>query len=206
MRLRIRRHHTPVYVVNRVRNLFWNARHADDPWLTPDSIRLLGGLLRPVDRGVEFGSGRSTPWFASRVAHLTSVETDQAWFRLIQSRLVGQGLSSKVDYRLVNSSVASHVAVARSFPKESLDFSLVDGHHRDVVAVELIDKMRLGGILVVDNAERYLPNPGTSSPSARRPRDGYASEAWKEFAERTSSWRPMWTSSGISDTAIWIRT
>jgi hypothetical protein len=61
-----RSHRTPRYVYHRTRQLFYERAHPADPWLTPAAIGLLSTLLRPADTGVEFGSGRSTLWFAAR--------------------------------------------------------------------------------------------------------------------------------------------
>ena len=65
-----RSHRTPRYVYHRTRQLFYERAHPADPWLTPAAIGLLATLLRPADTGAEFGSGRSTLWFAARVAEL----------------------------------------------------------------------------------------------------------------------------------------
>jgi hypothetical protein len=65
---------TPRYVCNRTRQYLYERRHPDAQWLTPAAIGLLGSLLRPTDGGAEFGSGRSTIWFAERVTGLTSIE------------------------------------------------------------------------------------------------------------------------------------
>jgi putative heme iron utilization protein len=48
--------------------------HPNWPWLTKEAILLLERLLRPDDIGLEFGSGRSTIWFAERVEKLISIE------------------------------------------------------------------------------------------------------------------------------------
>ena len=74
----VRSHRTPRYVYHRTRQLCYERAHPDEPWLTPAAIGLLATLLRPADTGAEFGSGRSTLWFAARVAALTSVEHDTA--------------------------------------------------------------------------------------------------------------------------------
>jgi hypothetical protein len=62
---------------------------------------LLDSWLRPTDRGLEWGSGRSTTWLAARVAHLVVVEHDCGWHARIQRELTSRGLSAKVDRRLI---------------------------------------------------------------------------------------------------------
>jgi hypothetical protein len=61
---------------------------------------MLATLLHPTDRGAEFGSGRSTLWFAARVAELTSVETNTRWHERVTNQLKECGVSN-VEYILV---------------------------------------------------------------------------------------------------------
>jgi hypothetical protein len=46
--------------------------HPDVPWLTRQAVEILEDWLKPGYVGLEWGSGRSTLWFARRVSHLTS--------------------------------------------------------------------------------------------------------------------------------------
>lgn len=78
---------TPRYVINRVRWMFWQKRHPDKPWLTPAYVRFIEQWLSPRDVLVEFGSGRSTAWFASHVAQVISVEHNPQWHRIVQQRI-----------------------------------------------------------------------------------------------------------------------
>ena len=65
-------------------NLYWTMRRRatgklpDRPWRTFDAVARLDGLIRSDWRMVEFGSGKSTLWFAERVASLHSIEHDPA--------------------------------------------------------------------------------------------------------------------------------
>ena len=60
-------HWTPRYVVNRVAWFVYERRNMDKPWLTPRAVELLSELILPTDTGIEWGSGRSTAWFAKRL-------------------------------------------------------------------------------------------------------------------------------------------
>lgn len=60
-------HLTPRYVFNRIAVLLDERRNPEHPWLTADAVRILSTLILPTDIGVEFGSGRSTKWFAQRL-------------------------------------------------------------------------------------------------------------------------------------------
>jgi len=70
------------------------------PWFTQRANSLLPTLLKKPDVGLEFGSGRSTFWFARRVAALTSVEHNAFWHKKVSKTLKEQGLSN-VQYLLI---------------------------------------------------------------------------------------------------------
>jgi predicted O-methyltransferase YrrM len=167
--------------------------------------------LRPTDAGLEWGSGRSTCWFAERVAKLVSVEHNAQWVKTIGKRLSDRSLAGKVDYRLIevtgaNKSIQEYVDVLQDFSDESLDFCLVDGQARDRCALGCLPKIRPGGIVIVDNIELYVPrDPKSPGPQARGPADGYASGIWEQFARTTADWRCIWTTNGVRDTALWVR-
>ncbi len=210
LRSRPLRHLTPRYVFDRARQALYERSHPDDPWLTPAAIRLLGSLLRPTDRGAEFGSGRSTLWFAARVGTLTSVEHDPGWHKAISEMLLERGLHN-VDYILAledqpleRGGESAYARVACGFADDSLDFALVDGHYRDYSAKFIGPKIRPGGMLVIDNVNWYLPSR-SRSPHSRTPIRGPKTPVWSEVAAELAGWRSIWTSSGVWDTAIYIK-
>jgi len=210
-RMRRMRHRTPRYVYNRTKLIWCERTRPDDPWLTPEAVRLLTSMLRRCDRGAEFGSGRSTIWFAERVGHLTSVEHDKLWHDRVSARLRGRGLVN-VDYILAprdqppelgEMSEYAHTAVA--FDDASVDFSLVDGVYREHVARLMMPKIRPGGLLIIDNANWFLPSPRTHAPASRTPALGPDGPVWAKVWQDLANWRSIWTTSGVTDTAIFIK-
>jgi hypothetical protein len=93
------RHRTPRYIVDRTRQMLYECAHPEDPWLAPAAIDLLRSLRRPADRGLEFGSGRSTVWFDECFGALTSVEHDERWHALVSATLKAKAFGN-VDYIL----------------------------------------------------------------------------------------------------------
>jgi predicted O-methyltransferase YrrM len=206
----LRSHRTPRYVYDRTRQHYFERAHPDAPWLTPAAIRLLGPLLRVGDRGAEFGSGRSTLWFAARVAALTSVEHDAQWYQQITARLNSRGVDN-VDYILAppdqpmeRGGDSAYARTALGFADSSLDFALIDGHYRDYSAKFIMPKIRPGGLLVIDNVNWCLPCQ-SKAPNSRTVELGPATEVWAEVWGQIRGWRTIWTSSGVWDTAIFIR-
>lgn len=200
-------HLTPRYVKNRIFWGWYQHRNPDKPWLTPEATHLLSTLLLPTDIGLEWGSGRSTSWFAAKIAKLTSIEHHAQWYERVRQTLAEKNLD--VDYRLHSVSDAqdspdlAYVRVVDDFQDESLGFALVDGVARASCALAVLPKLAPGAILVLDNADRYLDHP-SYSPNNRW-RKGPLNNDWKAFAQQVDRWRIIWTSTGVTDTAIWIK-
>jgi predicted O-methyltransferase YrrM len=204
-------HWTPRYIRARAREILYQRLHPDAPWLTPEAVRLLDSMLRPSDIGAEFGSGRSTSWLARRCAHLTSVEHDEAWYATVSAALAADGIA-RVDYQYHPSDKpdapgdrSAYVRVAQCLNDESIDFALVDGLYRDYVTLFLLPKIKPGGMLIIDDAHRYLPSQ-SMSPLSLRPPAAPANAGWRQVAATLAGWRRIWTSNGVSDTAIFVKT
>jgi hypothetical protein len=201
------RHLTPRYVYNRTKFFLYQRWYPETPWFAPDAIRALSKLLLPTDVGVEWGSGRSTAWFAKRVKHLTSVEDHAGWYEKVTGILRERGLTN-VNYlhRTVdenNADASEYVAIADSFADNSLDFALVDGEARKECVMRVMPKICVGGMLILDNAQWFFDYP-TYTPVnqyGKGPRDA----DWGEIGRRLASWRLIFTTCGTTDTLIWIR-
>ena len=147
------------------------------PWITFDAINYLKTRIRPGWRIFEYGSGGSTLFWLRLGAHCVSVEHDPVWYSLIQARIE---LSSQMDYRLVlpspmssnskptdpadpeqyssfgipDHSFEQYVTQIDSFPDQYFDMVVVDGRARPACIVHGASKVKSGGLLVLDNADR----------------------------------------------------
>lgn len=209
--MRTFKHWTVRYIIDRMSVMLYEKMNPNTPWLTRLMAHILEEWLKPDDVGFEWGSGRSTLWLASRIAHLTCIEDSPQWAKRVDGILASQHLSHKVDYRLLPLSNAKtiepeYVSVVKTIPENTLDFCLIDGDKRDECALACISRIKPGGIIIIDNIERYFPRRAKSrSPNARELPDGFASKEWEEFGRIISNWRCVWTTNGISDTALWIK-
>lgn len=205
------RHWTPRYVWDRLNVMKVERQNPDAPWLTASAISILSTWLKSSDIGFEWGSGRSTVWFAKRVARVISVEHDLEWARSVPDMLKRTQVEGRVAYRTVSESADengnfAYVDVIKEAPDLSLDFCLVDGMLRDRCALACLDKLKSGGLLIIDNVNWYLPRePVTSSPGSRTLLNGPASELWDDFQRHVAQWRHIWTTNGVTDTAFWIK-
>lgn len=198
-----RSYRTVAYLWNRLKDKLYQRLHPREPWLTPAAIKVLKATLTREMRGLEFGSGRSTAWFAGRLGHLTSVEHDRGWYEKVSARLK-QNVNQQVTYLLREKDASVYPAAAGNFADGSLDFLLVDGVLRGQCALAGLPKLKPGGLLVVDDAHRYLPSE-SSAPLARKTAQGAADEYWQEFLLRTMDWEYLWTSNGVKDTVIFYK-
>lgn len=196
------------YFYNRARDKIYQRMHPDEPWLTPEANRLLNELLKPTYNGLEFGSGRSTLWFAARLLKLTSVEHNPEWYAKV-CRMLKESSITNVEYILApenekRNRLPVYPLTAERFTEGSLDFILIDGILRDACVNRTVPKLRPGGILVIDDVHRYLPSDSIA-PYARTRAQGPVSEGWRQFMKKTSTWRCIWTQNGVSDTAIYFK-
>lgn len=146
----------------------------DAPWFVPEAIQYLDGRLKETDVGFEWGSGRSTLWFAERIAHITSVEGRQEFYKEMLDRIAKSGyknislLLSAVtsEYNFKKAEIISYVEKINSRDIQ-YDLVVVDGHFRVECLHGINKRIAPGGIVVVDNTEvlgdqdrRYLESMG----------------------------------------------
>lgn len=201
------RHWTPRYIMNRLAEMYYHRTCPDHPWLTREANQILASYLKESDIGLEFGSGRSTLWFAKRVKNITSVEHDECWHKKV-SRYLEDNNVRNVDYHLIPKDTdddqgdrSSYVRLMERFEAGSVDFVLVDGLYRDFCALKALSIISPGGMLIIDNANWFLPH-NTHSPNSRSFQQGPKGETWTEVYESITQWRMIWTSSGVTDTAL----
>ncbi|MER8370170.1 class I SAM-dependent methyltransferase [Mesorhizobium sp. M1378] len=204
-------HLTPRYIANRIALAIDQQLRPGDPWITRSAIGALDTLLRASDVGVEFGSGRSTKWFANRIAKLTSVEHNRKWYEKVRDSLSSRNVTN-VDYLLVEANSTdvkananAYTSVLQNYSDESIDFALVDGAYRGTCAYRVIPKLKRGGVLVIDNVNWFLPSSSTA-PESRSYSDGPdTAENWPEVHRTLESWRKIWSTNGVWDTAIFFK-
>ena len=175
------------------------------PWTSPSSILMFEELLTPEMVGFEWGSGSSTIFFAKRLKKLVSIEHHEGWYQKVRSQLQEKEIKN-VDYHLINIDYPDQhldkdgfqVAITPSqidaykayysfidqFPDQSFHFILIDGRTRVQCGEHALPKLKSGGLLVLDNSER-----------AR----------YSSLKEKLKDWPSVWTTTGLTDTTIWIK-
>ncbi len=199
---------TPRYVTDRLRLALDQKLHPDAPWWPREAARHLDGLLRRGDTCLEWGSGRSTIWLSARTGTVHSVEHDEEWFDRVRDLLRSRRLDAEAVELLSTASEngaedSPYVRVVDRFDDGEISVFIVDGEHRGKCALAAVSKVRAGGIIVVDDAHWFLDHP-THSPHARVGQ-GPADADWRQFSDLVADWRCVWTTDGVTDTAIWVK-
>lgn len=201
---------SPPCLYGLLRRQIWIRTHPDVPWLTRQAVEILESRLKPTDIGLEWGSGRSTLWFAKRVAHLTSIEHNDRWYKRIKKALSDKG-ADNVDLlyapldQMDEGGVPEYVHVAAELSKASLDFVLVDGRLRDQCIEVALQLLKPGGMLIIDDAARYIQHP-YCCPQSVYTQNGPPSHLWTNIAIQLQALdaETIWTSDSVTATVFYI--
>ena len=192
-----------------LRRRLWRSINPGVPWLTRQAVEMLDGRLKPSDVGLEWGSGRSTVWFAQRVAHLTSIEHNVRWYKRIKQALFDKGVDNVellyAPLEAEDEGQQEYVRVAAELPKASFDFVLVDGRLRDQCTEVALQLLKPGGMLIIDDAARYIQHP-YCCPQSVEAQNGPPSIVWAKIAMELEALavRAIWTSDGVTSTVFYI--
>ena len=133
-------------------------------------LNFFSSYLKKSDVGLEFGSGRSTLWFAKRIHIFYSVETDSIWFDKVKQAVNCNGIHNVTLIYLEDTSclpearqtdskdILKYNEIIKMFQPDSLEFVLVDGANRSFCANAAIEIVKNGGIIIIDNAEWFIPS------------------------------------------------
>lgn len=121
------------------------------PYLPYCVTELLIERLTPDLQVLEFGSGFSTMFFMTRVAHVTSVEHDAQWLARVRDRMAGNVtlLSSS------NATPEQYAAPVRA-NSDCYDLILVDGQHRLACFALALERVAPTGVILLDDSERTV--------------------------------------------------
>ena len=139
---------------------------------------------------------------------IVSVESSKEWFDRVTSRLAERKLTNvdshlfPVEETTTGEARSAYINADPTLAAGSLNYALVDGLFRDACALRAVGLLKLGGVFILDNANWFIPHFTKSPDTVKR----YRTQLWQEFAHRVADWRMIWTSNGVWDTAIWIKT
>jgi hypothetical protein len=152
----------PMQIVPRIRYYFWEKLNPEKPWLCKEAVGYCDSNLDINMKGIEFGSGRSTIWFAGKLGSLVSIEHDASWYSKVAGKISEKKLYN-IDYKLIPLNhpesegeksyqvLPDYVGVFLNYPDNYFDFVVVDGHYRTNVIFAAVPKIKSGGLILVDD-------------------------------------------------------
>lgn len=163
------------------------------PWITvvaKNHLEKMFGAPSQIKRVFEYGTGGSSMFFLGHGSELISVEHDREWFELVKKKVEERGYKGwegnfieaeetnrnhslldianpshyySDDAKFKKHSFEKYATAIDKYPDAHFDLVLVDGRSRPSCVAHSIPKIKVGGYLILDNAERtyYLAkNPG----------------------------------------------
>lgn len=135
----------------------YRKRHPESPYYVPAVVKFLSKLLKDKQTKVfEWGSGISTIWYAKNVESLVAIEHNEVWYHKVIGWLEIDKLKN-VDLKYIPPLNGSFQAYAQSILKyddEFFDVIAVDGRDRVNCVKQAVNKVKLGGYLILDDSHR----------------------------------------------------
>ncbi len=186
------------------------------PWLTFPAIDVLSQCLTKKSKVFEYGGGGSTLFFLDKAGSVVTVEHDKEWFDLLKDRASEsqnsdwepklilpeiKDTSAQLDFanpddyytsdeNFVNNTFRSYVGFIDKFEDRYFDIILVDGRARPSCLKHAIPKLKKGGLLILDNAERtyYLAGHLINDNQFRLILNSMAPIPFMNFYSQTNIW------------------
>lgn len=191
--MNIKNHWSFLYFINKIKVILYFKLNPTMPWFSKKCNLFLSKHLKIDMNGLEFGSGRSSLWLSARVGHLVSLEHNIEWFNFVNKK--AENINN---LNLVFANDEGYWKYLESVPDGSLSFCIVDGLYRDIVAQKAFSKLKPGGFMLIDDAQRYIPSVNSFSPG----RNIGINENWLSFKEKIEANIKLYFSDGVTDQLI----
>ena len=117
----------------------------DKPWLTQEANKILERDLKSNFNVLEYGSGRSTVFFAKRCHKVYSIENNESWYRRVLELLEKNELKNAELSLLEGEDYYNKV---KEFDDEFFDIILIDGVYRAECVVNSLPKVKKNGTII----------------------------------------------------------
>ena len=136
--------------------------HPNHPYYVPGAIKFLSNVLKDKRAKVfEWGSGISTVWYAKNAEWLIAVEHNEEWYHRVTSWLQINRLKN-VELKYVppeGSSFQNYSKAILKYEDEFFDVVAVDGRNRVDCIRHAVNKVKIGGYLILDDSHRTRYQP-----------------------------------------------
>ena len=136
------------------------------PWLPIEAIEFLESSLDKNHIGFEFGSGSSSFWFSGLTKEIYSIESDREWYKMMVDLSASHNVKN-INFDCIecdmlpiwdnDTEYGENYDLYGKKIKEyefNFDYIFIDGVARSLCILNSIDKLNIGGYLIIDNAER----------------------------------------------------
>lgn len=128
---------------------------AGEPWIVPDALTYLEGIVEPTWEVFEWGAGGSTVWFAKHCSVVTTIEQSQKWTADIKGKLKRRSLDNvALQYIPIRSTDDDYADAILSCPDRTFNLISVDGEvaKRDRSLSHSWARVVPGGWVMLDNS------------------------------------------------------
>lgn len=129
------------------------------PWFVRGSIEYLESILTSDMVVFEWGSGRSTQWFADRVKSIISIEHQKKWYDIVAMYLKKRNNAKLL---LIEEKHPDYPKVISGYADETFDLVVIDGRRRVECFKEAVSKIKTNGYLLFDDVQRSRYNAAKS--------------------------------------------
>jgi hypothetical protein len=176
------------YIIGRIILFFYEFFFSNYPWITFRAVKILKkNMKKKKSSFVEFGCGRSTVFFSKLCQFVLSIEHDIKWYQKVRNEINKKKLTN-VKLKLCENR-DDYINALDNYKNNSIDFILIDGKSRGKIANKVLQKIKIGGFLILDDAQRYIDNNNENE--------------WFQFKEKVKNWEYIPTDNWVSRTDLW---
>jgi hypothetical protein len=117
------------------------------PWYTYPAIEYVKQLDFTGCSLFEYGSGYSTLFYAARCGHITAVEDDRKWWKIIQPQ-------APENATILFAQAEEDYANAIHQEDRRYDVVIVDGSYRERCCEQVWDRLKETGLVILDNSDK----------------------------------------------------
>ena len=191
----------PRYILNKIRSIIYFKKFPDRPWISREAFEVLDLIISPSDKVLEFGSGKSTSYFASKCSYVYSVESNFQWYKKVVNKLTDLSSSN------VNIKYAENESeyLDLSFIDNEITILFIDGRYRLQSLKEGLKYASDNAIIIIDNSQRYLRHTNFNSFSPSQTKNICQDDWLDVFHFLNQHYRHLVVSNGIEDTSFFLK-
>lgn len=175
------------------------------PWITFSARQELDRILERDNVVFEWGCGGSTLYLSGKVSKVISVEHNKEWYKSVSMAIQRMHIKN-VDVHLVEANAKkrgrflglynSHAIpelefkkycrFIEKFPDKYFDIVIVDGRSRNSCIYHAVNKVKLGGYILLDNSEREKYRDGVKLLSKWKGSNFFGAGPFNDYFWQTS--------------------